>query len=182
MGMAAAWDGYSMGCHAYGHKAIDSSGLYYPEMLGSNTTNQLLSVAAAAWGVSETAALGIMQDFRFMPRQLVFEADFWPTLHGITQTRLAAATPLPSEFFLMLFEAFDILCSYEIGMMRSNFRLFPATDDIAIRLLHVGHFGTVSWRFAGANRDAPMHAIAGGRIVVLALNMAPMDAPRQDVE
>ncbi len=107
-----------------------------------------------------------------MPRQLVFEADFWPAMHVETQTRLATGSALPPEFFALLFEALSTLASHDMGLMKLDFRRFPADpEDLAVRRIHIGVYGYISWRFAGANRDAELRAVAGGRIVVSALTL-----------
>jgi hypothetical protein len=88
---------------------------------------QLLAVASAAWGCSELDALRTMQELSgAMPRQLVFDGDFWPTLHVVLQTRMcmaaaevgdaASAVPMSSSgpgLFELVVEALATLATHE---------------------------------------------------------------------
>jgi hypothetical protein len=142
---------------------------------------QLLAVASAAWGCSELDALRTMQELSgAMPRQLVFDGDFWPTLHVVLQTRMcmaaaevgdaASAVPMSSSgpgLFELVVEALATLATHELGMMRADFVRFPADAEHAnARRISVGPHAHLRWRFQGVHQEAPMHAIAGARIVV----------------
>lgn len=132
------------------------------------SNQNLLALACAAWNCSEMEALQFMQDLsRAMPRQLVFDAEFWPSLHATVQTRLAT-NPVPESFFAQLAEALATLGSYELAMMRLDFTRFPAyAGDVNMRLINVGNNAQLRWSFQGARQDAPIQAIAGCRIVIL---------------
>jgi hypothetical protein len=52
-------------------------------------------------------------------------------------------------------------------MMRADFVRFPADAEHAnARRISVGPHAHLRWRFQGVHQEAPMHAIAGARIVV----------------
>ena len=128
-----------------------------------------LALACAAWNCSEAQALQTMQELATpMPRQLVFDADFWPSLHVTIQTRRVTAAPVPEEFHAKLAEALATLGSHELSLMRLDFMRFPAVagDEVDTRLINVGAYAQLRWSFQGAKQDAPFHAIAGARIVV----------------
>lgn len=104
-----------------------------------------------------------------MPRQLVFDADFWPSLHVTIQTRRMTAAPVPEEFHANLAEALATLGSHELALMRVDFVRFPAAagDEVDTRLINVGAYAQLRWSFQGARQDAPFHAIVVSGIVWL---------------
>ena len=64
-------------------------------------------------------------------------------------------------------EALATLATHELGMMRADFVHFPADAEHAnARRISVGPHAHLRWRFQGVHQEAPMHAIAGARIVV----------------
>ena len=97
--------------------------------------------ADVAWGFSKPPAAEAR-------RKLVFDADFWTSLHVETQTRMAAGPWPPPDFFDLLCEALCVLESHDATAMLINFRRFPAAAEKGVRKLRVGQIGYLYWRFA----------------------------------
>jgi hypothetical protein len=150
------------------------------------TQQELLGLACAAWTCSEEDALQKMRDmagsypsscpssYPRKARQLVFDADFWPSLHVTIQTRLVTHTKkVPEQFYAHLAEALATLGSHDAAMMRVDFVRFPAdAQDVTARLIDVGTDARLRWKFQGFDQQglnvAPMQTDEG-TIGVMAL-------------
>ena len=140
---------------------------------------QLLMQACDAWGCSDDEALSVMQRLaQRTPRELRFDAEFWPSLICTAQTLAAAGTPLTANFFTRLTQALATLASYEMAMMRVDFVRFPvyvvADGDVRTRFVPLGEeqdAPKVLFRFTGAARGAPFPSIAGDVSSVLVLGI-----------
>ena len=160
-----------------GHKEIRDAFaivLNHP-MLDTSASQTYLMQACDAWGCSEDSARSIMQELvPKMPRQLKFDADFWPTLLVTVQRRIAAGTPLSADFFVDLTHALATLGSHDINMMRVDFIRFPVhappPDDMDVRFIHVGP-GPLApkllFKFSKVRRGSAFPSIAGETILII---------------
>jgi hypothetical protein len=113
-----------------------------------------------------------MQEISSMPRQVVFDAEFWPTMHTLINTRKATGMPLETEFYEQLAEALATLGTVDLSTLRLDFVRFPIIpDNVNVRTIRVGAVAMLKWSFQGAKHDAPFHAIAGARIVVSEIDL-----------
>ncbi len=140
---------------------------------------ELLMQACDAWGCSDGEALSVMQRLaQRTPRQLHFDAEFWPSLICTAQTLGAAGTPLTANFFVRLTQALATLGSHEMAMMRVDFVRFPihvvAEGDVRTRFIPLGDeqgAPKVLFRFTGGARGAPFPSIAGDSVLVLGIEL-----------
>ena len=115
-----------------------------------------------------------------MPRQLTFQAGFWPNLHAAVEKH--AVGQEREQLLVALTNALADLCSLKIYRIKKDFARFPHDpDDVNRRWVALSPAGVpaahVTFTFEGAPKNAQVRSIAGYRIVVRAFGFGASPSP-----